>query len=267
MKLALVTGGCTRLGAAIAAGLAQDGWTLALHARNTPQPDAALSAKLVDTRAIWRGFTADLADAEQRSELLPEVMAAFKRAPDVLVNSAAAFNEDTLETLSAESIARHMTSNLSAPVLLARDLVAAVAPGQVPAIINILDQRIVNPPDDQLAYTLSKQALAEATRLLARVLAPRARVCGVAPGLVIPTADYTPAQLERLAARMPLGRLPSPADVADAVRYLAGARSTTGQIIFVDGGAGLTDFDRDFVFLERDEGDVSVMDGRDQAIR
>ena len=99
---------------------------------------------------------------------------------------------------------------------------------------------------------MSKQALAEATRTLARVLAPRVRVNAVAPGLTIPTLDYSPAQLARLTAAMPLERLSQPEDVAAAVVYLAGARASTGQTLFVDGGAGLHDFARDFVHLERD---------------
>jgi NAD(P)-dependent dehydrogenase (short-subunit alcohol dehydrogenase family) len=56
----------------------------------------------------------------------------------------------------------------------------------------------------------------------------------------------------RLEAAMPLGLLPDPEDVADAVLYLASARATTGQTIFVDGGANLKSFERDFQFLERD---------------
>ena len=77
----------------------------------------------------------------------------------------------------------------------------------------------------------------------------KARVNAVAPGLVIVTDDYADSQSERLAALMPLGALPTPDAVADAVLYLAGARHVTGQTLFVDGGAHLKSFDRDFVHL------------------
>ena len=77
---------------------------------------------------------------------------------------------------------------------------------------------------------------------------PAAQVC-VAPGLVISTDDYDAEQEERLASMMPLGALPSPSGVADAVLYLAGAKDVTGQTIFVDGGASLKSFDRDFMYL------------------
>jgi NAD(P)-dependent dehydrogenase (short-subunit alcohol dehydrogenase family) len=127
-----------------------------------------------------------------------------------------------------------------------------VAQGQTATVINILDQRIRHPGGDQLSYTISKLALFGATETLARALAPKIRVNAVAPGLVIPTDDYLPSQMEALRAAMPLGRLPEPDDVADAVLWLASAEVVTGQTIFVDAGASLKSFERDFLFLGKD---------------
>jgi len=121
------------------------------------------------------------------------------------------------------------------------------------ATVHILDQRVRNPNGDQLSYTLSKQALAESVRTLAVALGHRARVNGVAPGLVIPTGEYGAGQVHAARDAMPLGLLPEPADIADAVLYLAQARTVTGQIVFVDGGANLKQFDRDFVFMGKDD--------------
>ena len=135
-------------------------------------------------------------------------------------------------------------------MLLARDLVKAAAEGQTPCIIHILDQRVRNPNRDQLSYTLSKQALAASVRTLAISFAGRARVCGVAPGLVLPTDDYEEGQLAHIAGEMPLGLLPEPADIAEAVAWLAAAGAVTGQIVYVDGGAHLTQFARDFVHMK-----------------
>jgi NAD(P)-dependent dehydrogenase (short-subunit alcohol dehydrogenase family) len=67
----------------------------------------------------------------------------------------------------------------------------------------------------------------------------------------MPTPDYTRKQWLRLGSMMPLARLADPVEIADAVLYLAGARSVTGQTIFVDGGAHLESYARDFVYLER----------------
>ena len=136
-------------------------------------------------------------------------------------------------------------------MLLAQALARALPDGADGAVVNILDQRVLNPPVDQAAYTASKLALANLTRVLARAFAPRVRVNAVAPGLTIPGDDYADDQVRRLAAAMPLGRLPQPADVADAVAFLAGARAVTGQTLFVDGGASLESWPRDFVHMAR----------------
>lgn len=253
MKLALVTGGCHRLGAAISGRLAEAGWALALHAREHPEPDAALRARLTQWGAIWDGFAADLSDADQVSGLVERVAAHFGQPPTLLVNNASMFGLDGPADMTADTLLAHFAINGAAPVLLARDVAARAQPGAPAAIVNILDQRIVHPAGDQASYTISKLALAGATDMLARALAPHARVCAVAPGLTMPTEDYLPAQMVRLEQEMPLGMLPDPEDVADAVVYLAGAAAVTGQTIFVDGGAHLRSFGRDFLYLGRDE--------------
>jgi pteridine reductase len=252
MKLAIITGGLRRIGAVIAARLAGEGWALALHCHSHGGPDADLALALAANGTIWRAFPAELGDGDAVSALIPAVAAHFGRVPDMLINSASRFVHDDWANVSAQSLASHNAVNLAAPVLLASALARALPEGQVACVINILDQRIRQPNGDHLSYLLSKQALAAATETLARALAPRIRVNAVAPGLTIPTPDYLPAQMVRLAAAMPLGLLPDPEDVADAVLFLAGARATTGQTIFVDGGANLKSFERDFEFLERD---------------
>lgn len=250
--LALVTGGMHRVGAAIAARLARAGYDLALHKHHARDPEPALAAVLRETGVTWERFRADLADADQVAALLPRVIAHFGRVPDLLVNNAALFAEGGWDELTAADLLRMAAVNSHAPVLLARALVAAAPPGAQPAIVNIVDQRVANPVPDQLAYSLSKGALFAATRTLAVAFGARARVNAVAPGLTIVTDDYVPGQADRLAARMPLARLPTPDDVADAVLALAQARATTGQTLFVDGGAHLAPMGRDFVYLDRD---------------
>nr|WP_208403018.1 SDR family oxidoreductase [Sphingomonas japonica] len=240
----MVTGGCRRLGAHIAARLGEAGYDVAYHGRSAAVPDRWLAQRLNAAGARHHGVAADLDDAASVAALVGSVADRFEAPVDLLVNNASRFDVGDPGLASMAAMTRHFTANVAAPVMLAE---AVAAQGVEAAVVNILDQRIAHPPRDQLAYTLSKQALAEATRTLATSLAPRVRVNGVAPGLTLPTGDYAAAQLARLAETMPLRRLPDPDDVADAVLFLARARSTTGQIIFVDGGAGLTRFDRDFV--------------------
>jgi pteridine reductase len=247
--LAIVTGGKRRLGAEIAARLAKAGYALALVSHLDKQPEPELLKVLDQLQSGWQSFIVDLSDPECAAPLMDDVSSRFGRSPDLLVNNAAMFGQDDWESMNAATLDAHFGLNLFTPLLLAQALVKAARPGKRPAIVNIIDQRVVNPHRDQLSYTLSKQALAASVRSLAASFGSRARVNGVAPGLVIATDDYDAVQEERLASMMPLGALPSPSGVADAVLYLAQASDVTGQTIFVDGGAHLKSFDRDFMYL------------------
>ncbi len=232
MKLALVTGGHRRIGGAIAARLEAGGWTVARHSHHAADDG--------------EGFAADLSDANSVERLMPAIAARFGRAPDLLVNSASRFDDDDAASVTPASLAAHHMVNAAAPQILALELARAGGEGSV---VNILDQRVRNPNRDQLSYTLSKAALAAATRTLAVALAPRIRVNAVAPGLTLPAPGMDAGAMDRIAAMMPLARLPEPADIAEAVAYFASARAVTGQTLFVDGGASLTAFERDFSFL------------------
>ncbi len=240
--LALVTGGMRRVGAVIASRLAAAGYDLALSSHVEGGPQTGFGEE-----TDWHCFVADLAEPSTPAKLIEDVTAHFGRVPDLLVNNAAMFGRDDWATMDAATLEAHFRLNTFAPLLLAQALVKA-ASSQV-AIVHVTDQRTENPPVDQMSYTLSKQALAASVQTMAKAFGAKARVNAVAPGLVIVTDDYAPGQAERLANMMPLKALPDPQGVADAVHYLAGARHVTGQTIFVDGGAHLESFDRDFVHL------------------
>lgn len=245
--LALVTGGMRRLGAAISARLAEAGYDLALSSHGEALPENGLANSLATTGANWHGFVADLALPEIPQELLKSVIDHFGRAPELLVNNAAIFGQDDWSTMDSDSLEAHFRLNSFAPVMLSQALVKAA--GTQVAIVHIVDQRIDNPPRDQISYTLSKQALAASVRTMANAFGTKARVNAVAPGLVIATEEYDADQEVRIAGMMPLGALPDAEGVADAVLYLASAKHVTGQTIYVDGGAHLKSYDRDFVHL------------------
>jgi NAD(P)-dependent dehydrogenase (short-subunit alcohol dehydrogenase family) len=250
-RLALITGGHRRLGGVIAAGFARAGYSLAIHGSHDTRLDSALALALDESGTEWDGFTADFSDPETAEELVAKVAERFGRPPDILVNSAAIFGQDRLDSVTADDLMRHYAVNCAAPALLTKAF-ATIPAGVVDrCIINILDQRIDHPHADQLAYTLSKTALAGLTRLSAASLAPHIRVNAVAPGLTIATPDYDEEQMERLQSAMPLGRLPLAEQIAEAVLYLAQASAVTGQTLYVDGGAHLRSYDRDFMHMGR----------------
>jgi NAD(P)-dependent dehydrogenase (short-subunit alcohol dehydrogenase family) len=250
--LALVTGGLHRVGAVIAAQLATLGYDLALHAHRPGEPDPALAHAIAASGVKSAIFPADLAVPVELDALIGQVKARFGRAPDALVNSASIISEGQWADLSREELHRHLEVNFVAPMLLTRAFAAALADGQAGAVINILDQRLRNPPVDQAAYTASKLALGSVTRVMARAFAPTVRVNAVAPGMTLPGDDYDDSQWARLAEIMPLRTNSAPEEIAEAVAYLLRAEAVTGQTLYVDGGANLESFARDFVHMRRD---------------
>ncbi len=130
MKLALVTGGFRRLGAAIAARLASDGWTLALHCREVAEPDHELAAILALHKTEWQGFSCDLADGVAVSGLLERVVRHFGTSPELIVNNASRFSADDATSLTPGELSAHMAVNLSAPVLLATGMAALLDMGK-----------------------------------------------------------------------------------------------------------------------------------------
>ena len=112
----------------------------------------------------------------------------------------------------------------------------------------MLDQKIAEPNPDHLSYTASRYAMLGLTDALARGLAPQIRVNAVAPGHTLPSDYQSEAGFARAQAESPLGYGPGSEDVADAVCYLMGARSVTGQILFVDAGERFLSRARDVLF-------------------
>jgi NAD(P)-dependent dehydrogenase (short-subunit alcohol dehydrogenase family) len=127
-----------------------------------------------------------------------------------------------------------MALNLRAPFLIAQEAARHLSDGG--SIVNIADLAAFETWPDYIPHGASKSALVYITRALARLLAPRVRVNGVAPGTILPPEDLGQRAQERLAQTTPLQRWGDPEDVAQAVLYLLEARYVTGEVIFVDGG-------------------------------
>ncbi|MDO8280556.1 MAG: SDR family oxidoreductase, partial [Burkholderiaceae bacterium] len=181
--------------------------------------------------------------------------------PSVLVNNASVFEYDSLDTLSADSLERHMRINLLAPLIATRELAAGCkASGRQGVAVHLLDQKLFNANPDFASYTLSKSALHQAVTLGAMAHAPHLRVVGVAPGLTMVSGDQTSAGFERAHQRTPLQRGSTPADIAAAVVFAVQCGSVTGTTLVVDGGQHLAGSPRDVMFLTGDDGRASAPD-------
>lgn len=235
---ALVTGAGRRIGAVIARRLACAGHAVALHANASRNAAEAIAAGVAAAGGRAVVVTGDLADPAVPARLVAEAAAALGPLA-ILVNCASSFEDDAVGTLDAALWDRQMAVNLRAPVFLAEALAAQAPAGADACVVNILDQRVLKPTPRCVSYTLSKSALMTATMTLAQALAPKVRVVAVGPGPTLKSVRQSDQDFARQAAATPLGRGPSPDEIADAVLYLIGARNVTGVMIPVDGGQHL----------------------------
>lgn len=234
-KTALVTGGAVRIGAAIARALAREGARIAVHYRNSAAEAEALCRELRAAGGSAAAVSGKLDELDRCERLIADAADALGPL-DILVNNAALFHKDSLDTLDANKLDTEFRVNLFAPLLLMRAFAAQGRPG---AIVNLLDRRISGLDPTAVPYVLTKKALAEATRLAARHWAPRLRVNGVAPGPVLPPPGEGGDYIREKAGPIPLGRPCTPEQIAEAVVFLLKADSVTGQILVVDGGQHL----------------------------
>jgi NAD(P)-dependent dehydrogenase (short-subunit alcohol dehydrogenase family) len=234
-RAALVTGASQRIGRAIAGKLAQSGYAVAIHANRSRAEADKLAGDLASAGVRVAVVGGDLADAAAAPMLV--AAAATEVGPlTLLVNNASVFNADDLATLDRDRFDHHIAVNLRAPLLLAQAFAAQAPTGADASIVNVTDQRVLKPTPLMFSYALSKGALAVATVMMAQALAPKLRVNAVAPGPTLPSPRQDAAAFARQAAAVPLGRAVAPDEIAEAVVYLAGARSVTGVTLAVDGG-------------------------------
>ena len=248
-RTVLVTGAGKRLGRAMALGLASAGWRVAVHYRHS-QPEAEQTVLECNTQCAGaQSFQADLSDETATRALLPVVIAAMGRV-DAVVHSAALFEHDTAHTFSYNMLQQHMASNTAAAIVLAQTLHQHLQQrdGQG-VVVNLLDQKLWNLNPDFFSYTLSKAALETASQLMARALAPRLRVVGVAPGLTLTSHLLSDEKFQQLHKLSPLGRSSTVEDVVATVCFAIENPSITGTTLLVDGGQHLMPFERDFSWM------------------
>jgi pteridine reductase len=233
-RVALVTGAGHRLGRAIAVALGARGMRVGVHYNRTAD-GAVETARLVGEAGGEAAlFAADLTDGEAPARLVDEVVARFG-ALDVLVNSAAVMERTPVGEVTVAEWDAMFALNLRAPFFAAQAAAAAMGE-RGGAVVNIADLAAFETWTAYVPHGITKAGVVQMTRALAHALAPRVRVNGVAPGVVLLPDGWPEDAGEQLRRTTPLARHGSPEDVVRAVLYLLDADFVTGETLLVDGG-------------------------------
>lgn len=233
-RVALVTGAGRRVGRALAVALGARGMHVLVH-YNASADGADETARLV-TRAGGSAevFRADLAVVAEAERMVDQLVAT-RGALDVLVNSAALMLRTPVGETSVTDWDAMFALNVRAAYFLSQRAAPALRASRG-SIINIADLAAFETWPAYVPHGMTKAAVVQMTRALARVLAPEVRVNAIAPGVVLLPEGWSEADAEHLRGTTPLRRLGAPEDVVGAMLYLLDAGYVTGEVLTVDGG-------------------------------
>lgn len=233
-RVALVTGAGRRVGRALAVALGARGMHVLVH-YNASSDGADETARLV-TRAGGSAevFHADLAVVAEAERMVDQLVAT-RGALDVLVNSAALMLRTPVGETSVTDWDAMFALNVRAAYFLSQRAAPALRASRG-SIINIADLAAFETWPAYVPHGMTKAAVVQMTRALARVLAPEIRVNAIAPGVVLLPEGWSEADAEHLRGTTPLRRLGAPEDVVGAMLYLLDAGYVTGEVLTVDGG-------------------------------
>jgi NAD(P)-dependent dehydrogenase (short-subunit alcohol dehydrogenase family) len=236
-KKIIITGGATRIGAAIAKSLIGYDVQIALHYNKSGKEVKKLKRELENYGSKVFLIKADLSIVLQTRKIIP---LAFKmmKGLDCLINNASIFEKDNLMDFNEKSFNKHINVNLRAPAILTQNFkkYLKLKKGN---IINIIDQRIFKLTPFFFSYTLSKTGLQTLTKTSAMKLAPNIRVNGIAPGPTIKNKRQSDKHFKKQWKSLILKEKVNPKNICETVKYFINNDNITGQIISVDSGQSL----------------------------
>ncbi|MCI7643842.1 MAG: SDR family oxidoreductase [Lentisphaeria bacterium] len=231
-KRVLITGGGRRIGSALVRAFAEAGAEVIIHC-NMSIDEAELLRRTLPNAEKHQVRHCDFSDMISVERLLAQV-----GRVDILVNCAALYTRKSLASGSMAEFCSEFTVNVVTPVSLMKQFVTQLENGEG-VIVNILDQEVFKAAGKLGAYSLSKRALKDATYAAALEFAPRVRVNAVAPGPVLAPEGLEHLKMAQTLQSVPLARPVELADLVAGVLFLAGNRSITGEVLYVDGGQHL----------------------------
>jgi 3-oxoacyl-[acyl-carrier protein] reductase len=235
-RVALVTGSTRGIGRAIAGTLAECGARVAVVGRDQAKAEAVAAELGGDAK----GFSCDLSEVAQAAALVENVEKAFGSV-DILVNNAGLTKDNILLRLKDDDWDAVLNANLRAAFATIRAATRGMMKRRWGRIINMSSVVGLTGNKGQANYAASKAGLIGLTKSVAKEFASRNILANViAPGFIETdmTAAMTPEARTAMSAQIPLERLGSAQDVANAVAFLASEQAAyiTGQVIVVDGG-------------------------------
>jgi NAD(P)-dependent dehydrogenase (short-subunit alcohol dehydrogenase family) len=233
----IITGGATRIGAAIAKKLSGPNKEIVIHFNKSRSKAEKLKKELSENGTKIYLIKGDLEKENDINKIIKFSKLKLKYF-DCLINNASLFENDKLENFTSKSWDKHININLRSPALLSKSF-AKNAKGLNNNIINIIDQRVFKLTPYFFSYTISKTGLYTLTKTSAMSLAPKIRVNGIAPGPTIKNQRQSEKHFKKQYLATPLRRQVDVKQICNAVDFFIKNISITGQVLAVDSGQSL----------------------------
>tara|TARA_B100001996_G_scaffold309310_1_gene250941 strand:- start:366 stop:1118 length:753 start_codon:yes stop_codon:yes gene_type:complete len=236
-KKIIITGGATRIGAAIAKKLSGSNKEIVIHFNRSKIKAENLKKKLQNYGTKVYLVKGDLSKEKDINKIIKFAKSKLKYF-DCLINNASLFENDKLENFKTDSWEKHISTNLRAPALLSKEFSKNIKGGNN-NIINLIDQRVFKLTPYFFSYTISKTGLYTLTKTSAISLAPNIRVNGIAPGPTIKNKRQSEKHFKKQYSATPLKKQVDVEEICNAVDFFIKNRSITGQVLAIDSGQSL----------------------------